>query len=393
MRRLHGAALLLVLATLLGCHRSLAVRFGAGLVKRASAAGCSAVASGSGKAAAAEEEGGDRKGRGAEFNAWTQRIKGEIATRWDQGFGQMFNGSSAAVAGHSSSRSKGGSKPPKNGMEEYSGSRTLRFLDFWSRAIGIYHDYKVSQLRIKIQAALIRDPEERERKRTEWWDVVHERNSDKMLDLALSLRGFYLKAGQFLGTRPDFMPMPYIIKLSTLHDRVPPIPESEIRKVLMEELGRPIDEVFCELRLEKPVGSASICQVHEGRLRCVFACLSACLHASVLYCGLEGAWIDMPYVKDPSPLLHVRPRCPTLTSPLRTEAGKAGERVAVKIQYPHAEAVMRDDLANLRRACLILERTDLKFDLSSMCRELQKQLAMEFDFRIVRREGRMDGTA
>lgn len=73
----------------------------------------------------------------------------------------------------------------------------------------------------------------------------------------------------------------------------------------------------------------------------------------------------------------------TYVSP-RTEAGKAGERVAVKIQYPHAEAVMRDDLANLRRACLILERTDLKFDLSSMCRELQKQLAMEFDFRIVR---------
>lgn len=69
----------------------------------------------------------------------------------------------------------------------------------------------------------------------------------------------------------------------------------------------------------------------------------------------------------------------------------------MKIQYPHAEAVMRDDLANLRRACLILERTDLKFDLSSMCRELQKQLAMEFDFRIVRAytytytDGWMDG--
>jgi len=71
---------------------------------------------------------------------------------------------------------------------------------------------------------------EREQKRTAWWDVVHERNSDKMLDLALSLRGFYLKAGQFLGTRPDFMPMPYIIKLSTLHDRVPPIAEGHIRK-------------------------------------------------------------------------------------------------------------------------------------------------------------------
>lgn len=39
----------------------------------------------------------------------------------------------------------------------------------------------------------------------------------------------------------------------------------------MEELGRPIEEVFYDLHLEKPVGSASICQVHEGRLR--YACV------------------------------------------------------------------------------------------------------------------------
>ena len=52
-----------------------------------------------------------------------------------------------------------------------------------------------------------------------------------MLALCLDLRGFYLKAGQFLGTRPDFMPLPYIVKLSTLHDRVPPMSEAQIRKV------------------------------------------------------------------------------------------------------------------------------------------------------------------
>lgn len=33
-----------------------------------------------------------------------------------------------------------------------------------------------------------------------------------MLKLCLDLRGFYLKAGQFLGSRPDFMPTPYIVR-------------------------------------------------------------------------------------------------------------------------------------------------------------------------------------
>jgi predicted unusual protein kinase regulating ubiquinone biosynthesis (AarF/ABC1/UbiB family) len=38
------------------------------------------------------------------------------------------------------------------------------------------------------------------------WDEVHALNSDRLLDLCLDLRGFYLKSGQFLGTRSDFMP-------------------------------------------------------------------------------------------------------------------------------------------------------------------------------------------
>ena len=65
-----------------------------------------------------------------------------------------------------------------------------------------------------------------------------------MLELCLEMRGFYLKAGQFLGTRPDFMPLPFIEKLSTLHDRVPPLSEKAIRKVVEEEL----EEYFSEER-------------------------------------------------------------------------------------------------------------------------------------------------
>lgn len=134
MRRLRGAAAVLWagLLLLVGLHQALAVRFGAGLVRRANA-----------DAAVSEGTGGGR-GRGAEFNAWTQRIKGEIATRWDQSVVQALNGSGRATE-RQKKRGKGGS----GSMEEYSGSQTLRMLQFWSRAIVIYNDYKTSQVRRK----------------------------------------------------------------------------------------------------------------------------------------------------------------------------------------------------------------------------------------------------
>jgi predicted unusual protein kinase regulating ubiquinone biosynthesis (AarF/ABC1/UbiB family) len=39
------------------------------------------------------------------------------------------------------------------------------------------------------------------------------------------------------------------------------------------------------------------------------------------------------------------------------------------------------DLANLHTLCRYLKKVELKFDLTSMCTELQKQIAQEFDFR------------
>ena len=42
--------------------------------------------------------------------------------------------------------------------------------------------------------------------------------------------GFYIKTGQFLGTRYDFMPLVYCTKLATLSDSVPPMPEEVCRR-------------------------------------------------------------------------------------------------------------------------------------------------------------------
>lgn len=216
-----------------------------------------------------------------------------------------------------------------------------RNLAFWSRAIRIYGAYKCHQAKSGVRRGLRKVArsgqknatavEEREK---EAWDKLHETNSNRMLNLCLGLRGFYLKSGQFLATRHDFMPPQYTKKLTKLHDDIPPIGAKDIRKILEDEVDGTIEDYFTELDLNDPVGSASIAQVHFG------------------------IWKS------------------------------TGQKVAVKIQNPKAERLMIGDLNNIVKLAAFLQKTELKFDLLSAVEELQKQISNEFDF--VREADNMD---
>jgi len=75
----------------------------------------------------------------------------------------------------------------------------------------------------------------------------------------------FIKLGQVLSVRPDILPPDVILEFETLQDRVPPMPEDEVREVLDAELGVPMSEVFESFDFE-PLGSASIAQVHKACL-------------------------------------------------------------------------------------------------------------------------------
>ena len=128
--------------------------------------------------------------------------------------------------------------------------KPVRDLDFWGKVLQIYSSYKLSQIQFRLPRIDFRRPKEdvpdisEEIRRENLWSRVHEINSHRMMNLCLGLRGFYLKSGQFLGTRHDFMPPNYTSKLSKLHDNVPPLGADEIRRVLEAELGGPIDLFF-----------------------------------------------------------------------------------------------------------------------------------------------------
>ena len=63
----------------------------------------------------------------------------------------------------------------------------------------------------------------------------------------------------------DGLPKPYKDQLSVLQEDVPPQPFKAIRDIVEGELGCKLEEVFAEFP-EKPVGAASIGQVHLCKL-------------------------------------------------------------------------------------------------------------------------------
>lgn len=75
----------------------------------------------------------------------------------------------------------------------------------------------------------------------------------------------FIKLGQALSTRGDLLPDAYRRELAKLQDEVVPVPASVIADIIREDLGAPPDQLFASFDL-KPLGSASIGQVHAARL-------------------------------------------------------------------------------------------------------------------------------
>jgi ubiquinone biosynthesis protein len=154
---------------------------------------------------------------------------------------------------------------------------------------------------------------------------THERAARLVLRCALDLRGVIIKLCQSVATRSDVFPPPFIQILKQCHDAVPPKPFEVIRAAVERELGKPLSAVFSEFE-ERPLASASLAQVHRARLH-------------------------------------------------------GGQQVAVKVQYPDIEDIVRTDLANMRRACRVYEFFDPQpLPLMPLLTELTTHIGYELDF-------------
>ena len=75
----------------------------------------------------------------------------------------------------------------------------------------------------------------------------------------------FIKLAQVLSNRPDILPAELILELEKLQDEAAPFEGSRAKEIIEQETGQPLEEVFSYFE-DRPMGSASIGQVHRARL-------------------------------------------------------------------------------------------------------------------------------
>ncbi len=98
-------------------------------------------------------------------------------------------------------------------------------------------------------------------------DTILSKPLPERLRLALEELGpTFIKFGQILSSRRDLITDDYFVELTKLQSGVPPFSGKEAREIVERELGHPMRKLFSDFH-EKPIGSASIAQVHKATLK------------------------------------------------------------------------------------------------------------------------------
>ncbi len=151
------------------------------------------------------------------------------------------------------------------------------------------------------------------------------RNARRIERTIVDLQGLFIKVGQLISIMTNFLPEEFRRELEGLQDAVPPRPYADIEARIREELGKTPDELFAQFE-RRPIASASIGQVHLARLH-------------------------------------------------------DGSKVAVKVQYPDIEEIVRRDLNTLRRIFRIVEWFIPYQGLEELYREIRAIVMEELDYR------------
>ena len=145
-------------------------------------------------------------------------------------------------------------------------NKTYRHLNRYQRILRVLFKYGFSDVleRLHIDQYLESGLQMINRKPREQIDKL---SRPERLRMSLEELGpTFIKFGQVLSTRSDFIPPEYLFELAKLQDDVPPFSYEEVESIFLAEMGHKPEELFAEFTRE-PVAAASIGQAHEGVLR------------------------------------------------------------------------------------------------------------------------------
>lgn len=158
-------------------------------------------------------------------------------------------------------------------------------------------------------------------------EAKYRRHAEKALRTFIDLGPSYIKLGQWLSTRVDILPQPYLEILARLQDDVPPAPFSDVRPIIEKELG-PLEQAFEQFD-STALSGASLGQVYLGHY--------------------------------------------------------GGKKVIVKVSRPHIERVIENDIYVLRKVLPLATRfidPNLRFSAEGMLAQFIETVHEEMDYRI-----------
>ena len=159
------------------------------------------------------------------------------------------------------------------------------------------------------------------------YDIFHGLTPEGLRRMLEELGPTFVKAGQILSMRSEILPESFTRELGKLRTSVEPMSRETVIEALRAEYETPIEEIFDAID-DRPLGSASVAQVHKARL-------------------------------------------------------VSGELVAVKIQRPHVKEIMAQDISIIRSLARYASRfmgEDQFIDLQSVVDELWQSFREETDF-------------